>query len=196
VGFGIIHTVDRKGTNIMKEFNWLELFSETHLVEQLRKANEDSEKFGLVLTEQDIELIVAEKNYTLKEENRVEFGESIIPQIIREFCDSSYINNYNYTDTLIKLQNLFFKYKNEMEDEITDRELLNFMKQQYEEVCFGDIDFLEHSCLEVFAKKVRNGYRGFIATEGRGEFSITDEIRGLERDDSNRVIYSGSEDYD
>ncbi len=30
-------------------------------------------------------------------------------------------------------------YKNEMQDEITDEELLNFMKEQFETVGYGDL---------------------------------------------------------
>ncbi|MGN0400123.1 MAG: DUF6323 family protein [Blautia sp.] len=38
-------------------------------------------------------------------------------------------------------------YKNEMEDEITDEELLNFMREQFDEICRGDLEYLEVSML-------------------------------------------------
>lgn len=57
-------------------------------------------------------------------------------------------------------------YKNEMQDEITDEELLNFMKEQFETVCYGDLDYLEGTCLDIFAQAIRAGYRGISKHKG------------------------------
>ena len=43
-------------------------------------------------------------------------------------------------------------------DELSDDELLEFMKSQYEEICFGDLDYLKGTCLERFAREVRSGH--------------------------------------
>ena len=59
-----------------------------------------------------------------------------------------------------------------MRDEITDDELLEFMKEQFENVCYGDFDYLEGTCLEIFAEAVRAGYSGYISSQGRGQFDI------------------------
>lgn len=56
-----------------------------------------------------------------------------------------------------------------MQDEITDDELLHFMKEQYEGICYGDqyegicygdLDYLEGTCLCNFAQAIRAGYEG------------------------------------
>ncbi len=94
---------------------------------------------------------------TLIEQKRVEFGESILPRIIYEFCDSAFINQSNYVESLTRLQEIFFLYKNEMLDEISDEELLNFMKEQFETVCFGDFDYLEGTCLDIFCAGGQGG---------------------------------------
>ena len=44
-------------------------------------------------------------------------------------------------------------YKNEMQDEISDEELLHFMKEQFETVCFGDLDYLTGTCLPFFLRQ-------------------------------------------
>ncbi len=51
-------------------------------------------------------------------------------KIIYEFCDSDFIDQNNYVDTIIRLQEIFYLFKNEMQDEITDDELLHIMKEQ------------------------------------------------------------------
>ena len=97
-------------------------------------------------------MIVEERANALRTQRRVEFGAGIIPEIIYEFCDSDFIDQSNYAATLIRLQEIFYLYKNEMEDEISDEELLHFMKEQFEEICFGDLDYLEGTCLNIFAQ--------------------------------------------
>lgn len=157
--------------------NWMELMDGQMWLEQVRETNQYTEKYGLALSEEDAELLLAEKNQILKNERRVEFGQSILPQIIYTFCDSSYISQDDYVDTLIRLQEIFYLYKNEMHDEITDEELLTFMKEQFETVCFGDLQYLEGTCLDIFAQAIRAGYREYSETQGRGEFSRFDIVQ-------------------
>lgn len=146
------------------------------------ETNKETEHFGLALTRQDAELIVQERKNSLKEQRRIEFGEGIVTKIIYEFCDSDFIDQNNYVDTLLRLQEIFYLYKNEMQDEISDEELLHFMKEQFEEVCFGDLGYLEGTCLQIFAEAVRAGYRGYQASEGYGEYTELDEVKRWDRD--------------
>ena len=63
-----------------------------------------------------------------------------------------------------------------MEDEITDDELLHLMKEQFELICFGDLDYLEGTCLANFAQAIRAGYDGYKNSDGYGEYSKFDEV--------------------
>ena len=49
------------------------------------------------------------------------------------------------------------------------------MKEQYENLCFGDLDYLENTCLSDFAQAIRAGYGGFKETEGYGEYAKFDQ---------------------
>ncbi len=137
--------------------NWLDLLQNNQITKVI-ETNKYTEKYGLSLSEQDAELIIENKKNTLKEQGRVEFGETILPRLIFEFCDSNYIEQDNYADTIIRLQEIFYLYKNETMDEVTDDELLHFMREQFDNVCFGDLDYLEGTCLYNFAKAIRAGY--------------------------------------
>lgn len=152
----------------MSKGNWLEAVISQNQVGKVLETNQYTQKYGLTLSEEEARIIVAERKNTLKEQKRVEFGESILPRLIYEFCDSDYIDQNNYVETMIRLQEIFFLYKNEMLDELTDNELIHFMKEQFETVCYGDLDYLEETCLDVFAQAVRGGYKGYQRTEGRG----------------------------
>ena len=161
----------------MGEQNWLELLDNQMWLKQVQGTNQYTEKFGLALSKKDTGLLLAEKNKTLKAERRIEFRQSILPQIIYAFCDSSFISQDNYVDTLIRLQEIFYLYKNEMQDEITDDELIHFMKEQFETVCYGDLDYLEGTCLDIFAQAIRAGYSGYQKTQGYGEFEKFDIVQ-------------------
>lgn len=160
----------------MSKGNWLEAAISQNQVGKVLEANQYTQKYGLTLSEEEARIIVTERKNTLKEQKRVEFGESILPRLIYEFCDSDYIDQDNYVETMIRLQEIFFLFKNEMLDEVTDNELIHFMKEQFETVCYGDLDYLEETCLDVFAQAVRSGYRGYQGTEGRGEYGQFDEV--------------------
>lgn len=136
--------------------NWLDLFQNNQITKVI-ETNKYTEKYGLSLSEQDAELIIENKKTALKEQRRVEFGESILPRLIFEFCDSNYIEQDNYVETIIRLQEIFYLYKNETMDEITDDELLHFMREQFDNVCFGDLDYLESTGLYEYAKTIRGG---------------------------------------
>lgn len=164
------------------EKDWIALLQQHNQLGKVLRLNRDTEKYGLVLSEQDAMLILEERKNSLREQRRVEFGEGIVPRIIYEFCDSDYIDQNNYVDTIIRLQEIFYLYKNEMQDEITDDELLHFMKEQFEEVCFGDLEYLEGTCLSLFAQAIRAGYRGYTATDGLGEYGMLDEVKRWEHE--------------
>ena len=156
--------------------NWIALLQQNQL-EHITKLNAQTASYGLTLSAEDAALILEEKNNALREQRRVEFGAGITPDIIRTFCDSSFIDQNNYVETILRLQEIFYLYKNEMMDEITDAELLHFMKEQFETVCFGDPDYLEGTCLQIVSQAIRAGYRGYQATEGYGEYAAFDEVQ-------------------
>ena len=165
----------------MESTNWLALLERTQ-IQKVMESNQYTEQYGLTLSEQDAKILAQERKSTLIEQKRVEFGESILPRIIYEFCDSAFISQSNYVESLTRLQEIFFLYKNEMLDEISDEELLNFMKEQFETVCFGDFDYLEGTCLDIFAQAVRAGYHGYQQTGGRGEYAEFDEVLRWDRE--------------
>lgn len=158
------------------EKNWLEQLQQANLVEEVLATNSYAERYGLTLSREETEIVLAERQRSLKEQRRVEFGQGILPKIIHEFCDSAYITPSNYAETLVRLQDIFYLYKNEMQDEITDDELLHFMREQFDTVCFGDLDYLEGTCLNNFAQAIRAGYGGYHTTDGYGEYMQFDEV--------------------
>lgn len=183
--FRPLYNESEKGVIVMEDKNMFELLQikkQEIEIAQLIACNEKTEKFGLTLTKENAEELVVSRNESLKNNQRVEFGKGILDKLIYEFCDSQYINQDNYVDILMELQDIFYMYKNEAEDNLTDDELLNFMKEQFEGVCTGDMDYLAGTCLDRFAKAIRAGYTGFAETGGHNEYSQFDEEPRWDKD--------------
>lgn len=142
---------------------------------ELLKLGENTERFGLQMTKERAEYLVAVRNESLKKHRRVEFGKGILEELIREFEDSRYLNDDNWAEVMGRLQDIFYFFKNETADRMSDQELLHCMKEQFETVCYGDTDYLENTCLERIARMVRGGDTSFEAQDGMGVYGAVDE---------------------
>ncbi len=166
----------------MEEKDWMELAGQKNQLTKVMESNRYGERFGLSLTEEEAKLLMEERERCLKEQHRVEFGESILPRLIQAFCDSDYIRGEDYAEVLGRLQEIFYLFKNESMDLLTDDELLTFMREQYDETCFGDLEYLEGTCLPLFADAIRAGYQGYRQTGGKGEFGQFDIVQRWDKD--------------
>jgi hypothetical protein len=148
----------------------------------LVSCNSKTGQFGLSLTEEEATQLMVSRNDSLKRYKRVEFGGGILDKLIFTFCDSRYINQDNYLETMERLQDVFYEFKNESADKLTDDELMTFMREQFEEICFGDIDYLESTCLVRFAEAVRAGYTDYQKTGGSNEYGNFSEEQRWDKD--------------
>lgn len=145
-------------------------FFEKKQVEAIKKTNEYVEKFGLCLTDQEVQMLIVNRKESLMEQQRVEFGEGIVEKLIYAFCDSNYIYQGNYVETIVRLQDIFYIYKNEAMDEVSDVELLEIMREAFDGECQGSLEYLEETYLEKFARNIRANTRHFL-----GRYKRTDE---------------------
>ncbi|MBQ2276227.1 MAG: DUF6323 family protein [Lachnospiraceae bacterium] len=108
---------------------------------QLKKCNEISEKFGLSLSKEDLELVLQERKEVLISTGRIEFGGGIVEKLVYTFCDSPYMNQEEYVELLIELQELFYLFKRETREQLTDDELISAMRLVFD-YSGGSLDFL------------------------------------------------------
>ena len=129
------------------ERGMLPALQETRLAAQadlLQKSNETSERYGLWLSRLQITSLIAAEAETLRACGRLEFGEGILPRLIYTFCDSPFINREDYADMLAALQALFYTYKNELSDALSDDELLEAMHKIFHGRAQGSLEYLEN----------------------------------------------------
>lgn len=160
----------------MGNAEWMLAVVKENQMKALKETNVYTERFGLALTEEDAAILVSERMDALKRQGRVEFGEGILSQLILAFCDSAYLNQENYRDSLARLLDIFYEFKTEALEQLTDEELINFMREQFDDICAGDFDYLEGTCLKNFAEAIRAGYQGFIGSDGRGQYERLDHV--------------------
>ena len=114
----------------------LALFSvsglEQRLKHELAACNAVTERYGLTLSESAVLAIAEKRTQTLLETGRVEFGESVIPKLINAFCDSPYLLQDDYEETLCALTEAFYSFKNDSFDRLTDDELIACLRACYD----------------------------------------------------------------
>jgi len=123
------------------------------------KCNDYTIRYGLILTTAQALELVETRFVALSANGRIEFGGGVIDKIIKEFCDSPYIFMHNYTQTIHELLEIFYYYKNETLDLVSDDDLIKRMKTAFDGICQGSLDLLSGRELDRFARNIRSGYR-------------------------------------
>lgn len=155
----------------------LSLFSgaliEKQALNEVLKCNDLTVQFGLVLTETQALELVETRSFALKANGRIEFGGGVIDKIISEFCDSPYLYRENYEEVLHQLLEIFYYYKNETLDLLSDEDLVKYMKNAFDGICQGSLELLSGRELYKLARNLRYGY----------EVDYSEEAEALEVDE-------------
>lgn len=115
---------------------------ERQTADKILGCNEETAKYGLVLTEQQALALVRTRTNALKENRRIELNGSIVDKLILAFCDSPYIEKDTYEDTLHELISLFYDLKNNTWDTVSDDDIIEFMKSAFNNRCYGSLELL------------------------------------------------------
>ena len=129
---------------------------QTEALAELRECNAFTSRFGLSLSENQIRTLVKSRFDALRAAGRVELGGGVLQKLIHAFCDSPYVTQDNYEETLAALQEAFYYFKNESEDRFSDDELIEFMKAVFDGVAQGSLDYLTGTSLEDLCRAARH----------------------------------------
>lgn len=126
-------------------------------IRQLAACNTFTAKFGLMLSERQLTNLTERRFEALKDNGRVEFGGGIMKKLIYAFCDSPYVQQQTWEDTLLELQDAFYYYKNEADDNLSDDELIEYMKKTFDGIAQGSMEYLTETSLEELCRNARHG---------------------------------------
>lgn len=124
-------------------------------VDELEGLNPLTVRFGLTLTRGQAEALVERRFMALKDNGRVEFRGGVLKPLAIAFCDSPYIENDAWAQTLCDLQDCFYYFKNESRDTLPDDELIDYMRRFFDEKCEGSVDYLMGTSLETLCRAAR-----------------------------------------
>ncbi len=122
----------------------------TATVEELAQSNRVSQKFGLVLSPVQADMLARRQAEALRETGRIEFGGGILKKLALAFCDSPFIQPEDWADTLARLQTIFYELKNETKDRLGDDDLIFRMTARFNGAAGGSLDALESTPPEWF----------------------------------------------
>ena len=125
---------------------------------ELRECNELTARFGITLSEPQIQSLVEHRFNALRDTGRIEFGEGILKKLVCSFCDSPYLTQENFEETIIELQDSFYYFKNESMDRVSDDELIEFMNAVFNGRAQGSLDYLSGTSLEELCRYARQGW--------------------------------------
>lgn len=123
--------------------------------QEIMNCNEMTSRYGLVLTQVEALVLAQTRGEALKRAGRVEFGGGAMQALITAFCDSPYITQAEYPDTLCELARIFYDFKTDSLDEVDDAVAIVLMRKAFDEWC-GSADMVE-SRMEALARNVRYG---------------------------------------
>lgn len=153
--------------------NFIEVFQKNLLENQtfneIVNCNEFTIKYGLKLYEKDVREIIKTRSDALIKNGRIEFGNEIISKIITTFCDSPYISQQNYSETINELIEIFYNFKNETLDYISDDEAIEIMKEKFDNHCRGSLELLEGTVLYNIANNIRSGFKDYANLDDEKE---------------------------
>ncbi len=118
---------------------------------ELPACNRIAAQYGLVLTPQQLQTLTERRFAALRRTGRIEFSGGILKALIDAFCDSSYLAPDHYVQTLIALQDLFYTFKSDCRERLSDEELLAAMRLLWEKRAQGSLEYLAGATPEELA---------------------------------------------
>lgn len=124
-------------------------------VKALEACNVLTEGYGLTLSHAQALALAQRRVEALRATDRVEFGEGILKKLIFAFRSSPYLCQQNYEETLGELQDIFYHFKNESGESLTDDELIEFMRTTFDGKAQGSLEYLAGTALDRLCRELR-----------------------------------------
>ena len=77
-------------------------------VTEIIHCNQITSRYGLILKESEAAELAQTRSEVLEKVGRIEFAGGVISKLIMEFCDSPYLSQFNYAETLNELIETFY----------------------------------------------------------------------------------------
>lgn len=99
---------------------------------KIMKLNEKSIDYGLVLMEENICEIFKNTREILKKAGRIETSTDLLEKIITFLYSSPYTQKYDYVQVISDMEEIFYYFKNQVLDLISDDEIIEILSDIYD----------------------------------------------------------------
>lgn len=123
---------------------------------EIMRCNDMVQRFGIKLSGNDALSLLAARDRALKTSGRIEFEKGAIELLLKTFCDSPYLNQDNFTETMEDIIDIFYGFKSDALDLIDDAEAVSFLKRLFDDECAGSADALRDEAGHA-ARAIRSG---------------------------------------
>lgn len=100
------------------------------------------EAWGMTISPEQAAMLVRRQAEVLRDTGRVDFGGGVLKKLAEAFCDSPYIQPYDWADTLAQLTELFYALKSETRDQLGDDPLIAAMAARFNGDAGASLDAL------------------------------------------------------
>lgn len=111
-------------------------------VTEILKCNDVSSRYGITLNESDAKELIVVRQETMRDVGLIEFRSSIVEEVILAFCNSQFITKYDYLDILSQLVEIFYYYRSEVDELLSDEDIIKYLRLSFEGPCQGSLDYL------------------------------------------------------
>lgn len=125
-------------------------------INNLINMNEITKDKNLILSNEEILMLIENKNNTLKDIGRIEVGKSITDDIVYAFYDSEYIDSDNYFETIYEIINIFYMFQDKFSDYLIDTEIIEYLRNNFDELG-GSLELLGSVSFEKLNTKIMYG---------------------------------------
>ena len=132
------------------------LLSLPQQAEAVLARNQESAVYGLQLSPAQAEALILSQQQSLKRAGRIEFDCGILPNLISAFCSSPYLLQEEYESTLQALTALFYHFKTETGDRLSDQTLLSYMRKAFNGPCHGSLELLSSTALPALVRRLQS----------------------------------------
>ena len=115
----------------MNELTRFGTLSAQRTEQALLRGNAVTGRFGLTLTAEQCRRLLEHYASALRETERIELGEGILPKLAVALCNSPCVGPENWEETLGGLTELFYHFKGACGERLGDDELLDALVRLY-----------------------------------------------------------------
>lgn len=118
------------------------LDNELSVQRQWQRCDELARRYGMQLTQQQFQRLTQARRQALQDTGRIDFGGGVLDQLVYAFCDSPFVESRSFASFLEQMQELFYIFKNETQDAVTDEELIQALAALFNGEAQGSLEYL------------------------------------------------------